>query len=229
MSYYAVAVGRQVGVFTQPWSVVCKYVTGYSGAVYKKFSSRSDAQEFVRKNTPTIEGHEAQAQEAHDPEGGKRRTHETASRDESAASRGLHLYTDGGFRRGVSAAAVVAVLDGDEVYRKGKLVPDGTNNRGELVAIRMAFQFLSKLSEEQFMGGMTIHPDSEYAINVITGKKKAKANLDLVLPLKEWYSDAQPYLKFLHIDAHSGHRWNEEADAICTKLILDELERHGEQ
>lgn len=222
MVYYAIAVGREVGVFTQPWSMVCKHVSGFSGAVYKKFSTRSEAEAFVREHSSTAHT-ESHVGSSPDVVSESRTESRGRISEASESEKGLHIYTDGGFRSGVTSAAIIVVLDGEEVFRKGKLVENGTNNRGELVAVRMAFQYLSKLSEEQFSEGAIIHPDSEYSIGVVSGTKEAKKNLDLVVPLKEWFRDAQPYVRFEHVEAHSGHRWNEEVDAICTQLIMEAL------
>ncbi|KAH7680427.1 hypothetical protein AAVH_41198 [Aphelenchoides avenae] len=49
MVYYAVAVGRQVGVF-ETVNECNKHVTGFSGSIAKKFKKRSDALKFVEEN-----------------------------------------------------------------------------------------------------------------------------------------------------------------------------------
>lgn len=48
--FYAVANGRQTGVFNS-WLECEKQVKGYSKPVYKKFKLRSDAEEFLRNNS----------------------------------------------------------------------------------------------------------------------------------------------------------------------------------
>jgi hypothetical protein len=47
--YYAVARGRNPGVYTD-WGSAEKQVNGFSGALYKKFKARSDAQRFVERH-----------------------------------------------------------------------------------------------------------------------------------------------------------------------------------
>jgi len=49
MPYYAVAAGRNVGVFTT-WDDCKKSVHGYAKASYKKFESREDAERFIAKD-----------------------------------------------------------------------------------------------------------------------------------------------------------------------------------
>lgn len=48
-SYYAVAEGRNVGVY-QDWATAKDQVNGYSGNVHQKFSSADAAHSFVRDN-----------------------------------------------------------------------------------------------------------------------------------------------------------------------------------
>lgn len=45
--YYAVRKGRTVGIFTD-WGKASESVTGYSGAVFKKFSVLKDAEEYMK-------------------------------------------------------------------------------------------------------------------------------------------------------------------------------------
>ncbi len=44
--YYAVKVGRQVGIY-QTWADCQKQVTGYSGAIFKSFSTLEEAEAFI--------------------------------------------------------------------------------------------------------------------------------------------------------------------------------------
>jgi hypothetical protein len=48
--YYAVAVGRSTGVYTD-WDEVESYVCGYSGSAHKSFKSRREAEVWYDKNT----------------------------------------------------------------------------------------------------------------------------------------------------------------------------------
>ena len=47
--FYAVARGRQVGVFTN-WAECKTQVTGYNGARYKKFPTEAEALEFIEQH-----------------------------------------------------------------------------------------------------------------------------------------------------------------------------------
>ena len=50
-AFYAVAKGKTVGIFPS-WSECEQQVRGFKGAVYKKFSSRKEAEDFIaERNT----------------------------------------------------------------------------------------------------------------------------------------------------------------------------------
>lgn len=50
--YYAVRMGRRIGVFDEPWSKVKTYVDGYPGAIYKGFNDMETAWEWLRADKP---------------------------------------------------------------------------------------------------------------------------------------------------------------------------------
>jgi ATP-dependent DNA helicase PIF1 len=50
--YYAVAVGHNPGIYTD-WSTANENVKGYSGAVYEKFKTLEEAEEYIQKNDKT--------------------------------------------------------------------------------------------------------------------------------------------------------------------------------
>lgn len=45
--YYAIAVGKKTGIFTNNWDDLKGYVNGFPGAKYKSFFSKRDAQAFI--------------------------------------------------------------------------------------------------------------------------------------------------------------------------------------
>ena len=46
MFYYAVAIGRQTGIFND-WNDCEKQVKGFKNAKFKKFKTKSEAEEFI--------------------------------------------------------------------------------------------------------------------------------------------------------------------------------------
>ncbi len=49
MPFYAVANGKNIGIFTS-WNECCESVKGYKNAKYKKFDTREEAEEFILSN-----------------------------------------------------------------------------------------------------------------------------------------------------------------------------------
>lgn len=235
MTFYAVAVGRQTGIFTQPWNVVCKYVNGYSGAKYKGFKTMREAEKYMASfGSPASPSPKATASRSTDvdsPIATSAAASEGVDNEKLGNLPGLHLYTDGGHHKYTTpggktavgtAASVVVVRDGIEIYHKARFLGKQTNNIGELTALRYAFQYIARLSADVLYADdrpVVIHSDSEYAIGVVTGTMAAAANLDLVNPLKEWYNDAKFKVQIKHIPAHSGYKYNERADELCNDVI----------
>jgi len=50
MSYYAVAKGKSIGIFST-WNDCQEQVKGFKGAVYKKFATQKEAEDFITEKT----------------------------------------------------------------------------------------------------------------------------------------------------------------------------------
>ena len=50
MAFYAVANGRNIGIFLN-WTECNHSVKGYKNAMYKKFATRAEAENFIQSNT----------------------------------------------------------------------------------------------------------------------------------------------------------------------------------
>lgn len=116
-------------------------------------------------------------------------------------------YTDGSCSvnpNGVGSWAYV-VVDKKKVLRTSKgYEKSTTNNRMELLAI------LECAKNEDVS---IIYSDSLYSVNCGSGIYKAKANLDLVLPLREIVLNKN--ISLCWIKGHNGDEFNEMADNIC--------------
>ena len=133
------------------------------------------------------------------------------------------VFTDGSSipNPGPGGWGVVWVEAGEVRAERHGHDPDTTNNRMELRALIEAFTLLPTGAE------VTVYTDSRLCVDTITKwaagweargwKRKAGpiANLDLVQEL--WgLAQAHPGCRLQWIEAHSGHRWNEYADALST-------------
>lgn len=54
MKYYAVRKGRNPGIYTS-WDSCLKEVKGFSGAIYKAFKTKSEAEAFMKDEEKQIE------------------------------------------------------------------------------------------------------------------------------------------------------------------------------
>lgn len=87
-----------------------------------------------------------------------------------------------------------------------------TNNEMELTAILVAV--------EEFDEPLTVKSDSQYAINVATGKWKARANTELVDQIKEAI-EAHGDVEFTWVKGHADDTLNIAADRLCTESIRE--------
>jgi ribonuclease HI len=90
-----------------------------------------------------------------------------------------------------------------------------TNNRAELLAVRIALEALAAHSHES----LTIHTDSQNVIGWVTGAFRVTANLDLVrLDLVREIQDCVrefTSVSFVKVRGHSGDPNNEAADRLA--------------
>ena len=102
----------------------------------------------------------------------------------------------------------------------------GTNNTGELSAIIEAMKYYANHLARQYPS-LHIFSDSVYAINVINGKWKGEKNGALVKTARDVYSSFEVNsVQLIHVESHSGHKWNELADKLALeggKLSLNSL------
>jgi ribonuclease HI len=201
MSFYAVANGRTIGIFST-WKECQTSVKGFPSARFKKFETREDAEEFI------------------DP------TSKPISVDETY----YYVYTDGGClnngKRNAAAGIGIFFGVGDPRNVSRRIEGKQTNNTAELTAILEAYPLIESDMEKQ----ITIVSDSEYAIRCVTsyGDKCEKQgwpeipNRELVKRVYELYKGSS--VQFLHIKAHTTRMdphsvGNRHADALATDAL----------
>jgi ribonuclease HI len=219
--FYVVWAGRQTGVFTD-WATTQRAVTGYTGARFKAFPTRAEAEQaFARGDDAGIP--------TKTPSGRKTRT----SGSERAAMHIAHqfdvsIYCDGACEPNPGNAG-----SGIVVYRAGKLAelwyglyhPMGTNNTAELNALYHAL----RMAEAEIENGNTVEvcSDSAYSINCIRswapswkkkGWKKAGGeikNLEIIQDCYAIYLRIKNELTLTHVAGHAGTEGNELADRMA--------------
>ena len=133
------------------------------------------------------------------------------------------VFTDGASEGnpGPGGWGAVLVVDGAVVDEKMGSDPQTTNNRMELTAMIAGLQMLPIDAE------ISVYTDSKLIVDTLTSwaegwkargwrrKSGPIANLELVQRAFELY-EQRPGVVVKWIQAHSGYRWNEYADALAT-------------
>jgi ribonuclease HI len=133
------------------------------------------------------------------------------------------VFTDGASEGnpGPGGWGAVLVVDGAVVDEKLGSDPQTTNNRMELTAMIAGLEMLPLDAE------ISVYTDSKLIVDTLTSwakgwkargwrrKSGPIANLELVQRAFELY-EQRPGVVVKWIQAHSGYRWNEYADALAT-------------
>ena len=234
MPYYAVAKGRETGIFST-WEEARLLVTGFSGAKFKKFSSLTEAEDFNKTYSDP-----SPATDPPSRQGIKRKNSPSTGISPTKnirAEETIKAFTDGACHLNgkKGAKAGYAVVWPDHRHLDHSALLEGqlqTNNRAEYMAVihcmRTALQHFPR-------SHLVIHTDSMLLINTITkwlpewvenGWKKSDeseiANLDLVKQLYEL--KRQLDVKFKHVRAHTGGEdycsvWNAVVDKMAGETV----------
>ena len=121
------------------------------------------------------------------------------------------IYTDGSCfpNPGHGGWAFVVVRDGRCIKESFGGEPDTTSCRMELTGILQGLRWLPPGSSA------TVVSDSEYALKVLSGEHRARANLDLIE--RAWALIQERDVTFRWVRGHAGDRWNEHADALAAR------------
>lgn len=130
----------------------------------------------------------------------------------------VHVYTDGACSGNPGPAGVGVVLLHRERRREiSRYLGETTNNVAELTAVLDGLRALRRVDLP-----VRLHTDSTYAIGVLGGTMRAKANVALVAEVRAEMARF-PRLRLVKVPAHSGVVHNERADA----LARDAIRRHA--
>lgn len=194
--YYAVKSGRTCGIF-ESWDEAKQQVSGYSGAVYKGFSTEKEAREF-------LSGEEYQNSAAQAPQTGE-----------------LFAYVDGSYdvKTGRYAYGVVLLTDTGEILKNGlgeeQEAAGMRNVAGELAGAVFAMQY----AMDNGYQSLTIFHDYEGIAR--WARDEWKANLSSTQKYKQFYNECARKLKitFQKVAAHTGDHYNELADSLAKEAL----------
>ena len=208
MPFYAVADGRNIGIFLN-WNDCKKSIVNYQNARYKKFNTKEEAEIFIQQNKINKE------------------KIITFIPD-------YYVYTDGACSNNgkINAKAGSGIFFGENDIRNMSKRVEGkqTNNVAELTAIIDTYNII----ENDILSGkkILIFTDSKYVLRCVStfGKKCCKTGWNVDIPNKELVRTAydmyhnKSNVKFLYVKAHTDNTdvhsiGNHNADKLAKMAI----------
>jgi ribonuclease HI len=209
---YAVAKGIKPGIYNS-WDEAKMQVDGFSGALYKSFTSMTEAEDWMKENSGrNVSSNKERSADTHLPKS-----------DE------IIIYTDGGSlgNPGPGGYGIVKIYGGNAESGNSIEEMNGgfrltTNNRMELMGVIVALRSLKQRDHK-----ITLYTDSSYVVNGITKgwaktwrknnwikpDKKPALNPDLwdeLLNLTESLD-----IEFIWVKGHAGNKYNERCDELA--------------
>lgn len=225
MTFYAVANGRTIGIFLN-WNDCNNSVKKYKNALYKKFNTKEEADNFIKVNEKNIDNMNNNIQ--------NHNIIVNSKDDNIVFNPDYYVYTDGACSNNGkdNALAGIGIFFGinDNRNISKKIEGKQTNNTAELSAIIETYHII----ENDILNGkkIAIVSDSEYAIKCVSsyGEKCYRKcwnvdipNKDLVKIAYEMYKD-KLNIQFIHIKAHTNNTdihsfGNDNADKLANIAI----------
>ena len=113
------------------------------------------------------------------------------------------------------SAYIIFDSQGNEVKRASKGFVRTSNNRMEILAI------ISVVNSLPYGSSVTIHSDSQYSINVLSGRWQASMNLDQVALYRRLVAERNIKVTFEWVRGHNGDEWNE----LCDQMARGEYQK----
>jgi ribonuclease HI len=221
--FYVVKKGRNPGIYTT-WAECLREVEKFSGAVYKSYKSREEAEEAFGSNSLT------QLSTATATRAAPKKRTSVASKIDSAsllsAEIRLRIYCDGACSGNPGkAGSGLAIYEDDKkpVLLYGGADVIGTNNTAELKALLKALEIAVDAEHDK----VAILSDSKYSIECVVNWAygwKAKGwtkkggdikNLDLIKTAHALYDEIKEKVVISHVRGHAGVEGNELADRMA--------------
>lgn len=203
--YYAVKKGHKIGVFDN-WADCSKQVHGYSGAMYKSFEDKKEAENYLNtQEALTSERHETEEDVMASLNEDEVIAYVDGSNlgDGSAFSWGVVLFTKEKGKHGISGKSE------DERFTKYR------NISGELFAAVNATNYAIKNKKKK----ITIYHDYSGIRHWALAEWKRKN--DLSKYYRSYFEQAMKKIEvqFVKADGHTGDKFNEEADILAKKAL----------
>ena len=231
-TYYVVHKGRVPGIYTS-WNDCKKQVDKFEGAIFKKFSNKSEAELFLKEGFGENKKPRCVVRKENDDKKNNTKIVDETIEDDSDK---IFIYTDGScikFKNNISKGGFGIYIPDKNVKIGAPLLNQKiTNNRAEMTAI---IDSLKYLDEWELLKKICIFTDSQYSMYIFNGtgeryesngyKNDGKdvPNIDLIkklLDLKRKYNIVLLKVR-AHTDKKDRHSMgNEVADKLAQKGAL---------
>jgi len=209
--FYAIANGHKIGIFNS-WEIAKPLVSGYSGAKYKSFKTFQEAQAYLQSN---------EAIQIPNPL-------YSPNIPKAFISERIVGYTDGSCVKQTGGYGFIAIVNQTEIPLSGKVPAYPTTNQvAELYAIYSLIQYLLQNYKNHLLqNGLMIYTDSKYSIGCLTewhynwsrnnwvnSKGEKVSNKELIQSILNLSTGLD--IKYEHVKAHNGDKYNEWADRLA--------------
>lgn len=142
---------------------------------------------------------------------GKKRSRDF-NRGQGPRNGAIQIWCDGSAypNPGPSSAGALVICDGAE-YPAMLHLGDGTNNTAELKAIALGLSLIEPGDRDREIDVFT---DSQYAIAVLTGRRQAHKNVDLIQGIRSAMT-AFTRLRFIWVPGHADSGRNPDVDRLA--------------
>lgn len=225
--FYAVKKGKTTGIFTD-WATCQKAVSGFSGAMFKSFTDKRDAQNYLNSAAKSY----------------------LDAKDVNYNNYAVIIHTDGGCRNHGNVKnghiletdpAAWACLIQDKKHNKNYVASNGefgkSNNYMEIRGVMRALQIAKKLELNNCK--ILFVCDSQYALRASDNdwlKEKAQKNFDMINgAIWQHIYDLLPdfnHITWAWTHGHEGESGNEFVDAklnhTMDSMMLQQAKKHTE-
>lgn len=224
--FYAVKAGRTPGVY-ETWAECQKQTGGFSGAVFKSFATRQEAEAFIAQNG---DGPEAAAaggaqcqirQECVDRQGNSGRDAAALSCEDVADETQAAAYVDGSYdaATGAFSYGMVFFHNGQELHFSEKYTDSGLaqmrNVAGEIKGAEAAMRYCL----DNDIASVTIYHDYEGIARWCSGEWQAKKEGTIAYAAYYRKVSTRVRIRFVKVKGHSGDTYNELADRLAKAAL----------
>lgn len=199
---YAVRKGREIGLF-KTWAECQKQVIGFSGAEYKSFKTLKEAKAYM---DGTTEKEEAQIFETD---------------DSNPSTEIIIAYVDGSYdvKKHQYGSGVVILWKGKKKTFSFRgdtpMLAEMRNVAGEIIGAQKAMEF----AVENKVKKLVIYYDYEGIEKWCTGAWRAKKEGTQMYAKAYEKMSKKIKIEFIKVRAHTGDKYNEEADILAKSAI----------